>query len=150
MNFAEYKAATGLTDQQIADGIGLTRSMTTRILSGAANPSFKTAVAIERWSNGQVSRENWYPRQSLSELHPMATVKEAVELLKEALVREMNVTVGASIRHAVIIDIKLGIDSHAREHTKNLEIVRARVQEALNASDNPNLGVGLRPIEASI
>ena len=80
----------------------------------------------------------------------MATVKEALELLKEALVREMNVTVGPSVKHAVVIDIKLGINSHAREHTKNLETVRARVQEALNASENPNLGVGLRPIEASI
>jgi DNA-binding XRE family transcriptional regulator len=58
MKLEQYLKTAGLTDEQFSSIVGVSRPTITRIRNGSHMPSVKTALAISRASDGQVSLDD--------------------------------------------------------------------------------------------
>jgi transcriptional regulator with XRE-family HTH domain len=50
----QFMRAKGLTDETVADAVGVSRPYLTRLRQGKRSPSLALALKIEAWSEGQV------------------------------------------------------------------------------------------------
>jgi transcriptional regulator with XRE-family HTH domain len=62
MTIKEYVIAKNITLTSIADLIPCTPQYISMISAGKSNPSYKMAKRIEEVTNGEVEKENWYPK----------------------------------------------------------------------------------------
>lgn len=58
---SEYLKATGETQQQLADRLGVHRSHLSKLMRGVAYPSRDLMAAIARETGGQVPISAWFP-----------------------------------------------------------------------------------------
>ena len=49
-----FMRAKGLTDESVADAVGVSRPYVTRLRQGKRSPSLELALKIEAWSEGKV------------------------------------------------------------------------------------------------
>lgn len=59
MTLAQYMEITKTTDQQLAEILGLERSMVTKMRLGSRRPGWDQAAKIKKWSKGAVGLETW-------------------------------------------------------------------------------------------
>lgn len=59
MTLQEWKDATGKTDAQLADEIGIDRSYLVKLRNGTSTPSVDVLAAIRRATKGAVSGSEW-------------------------------------------------------------------------------------------
>ena len=61
MTLEQYRKSTGVSYTYIAGKCDCSITMISETAAGRNTPSFELALKIEAATNGQVSRENWYP-----------------------------------------------------------------------------------------
>lgn len=59
MTLQEFKEATGKTDAQLADEIGIDRSYLVKLRNGTSTPSIEILAAIRRATKGAVNGDEW-------------------------------------------------------------------------------------------
>jgi DNA-binding XRE family transcriptional regulator len=59
MNLSQYMKRNSLNDREMADQIGVERSVVTKLRSNRIRPSIETAVAIIKATNGAVSLDSF-------------------------------------------------------------------------------------------
>ena len=59
MHLADYMEANGLSDQDVAEAIGVDRSTVSRLRRGETSPSKKTRIAIREMTNGAVTADDF-------------------------------------------------------------------------------------------
>jgi DNA-binding XRE family transcriptional regulator len=59
MNLSQYMKRNSLNDREMAESIGVERSVVTKLRSNRIRPSIETAVAIIKATNGAVSLDSF-------------------------------------------------------------------------------------------
>jgi transcriptional regulator with XRE-family HTH domain len=62
MDLTQWMRTKDVSDQDVADAVGLTRSYITRIRHGQVHPSLGVALDLHKLSDGQVALEMLLPR----------------------------------------------------------------------------------------
>lgn len=76
MTLEEWRRASNLTYQAIADLIPCSGSYPHMIATGKAQPGYRMAVRIEQVSNGMVPRTNWYPSEETPKIDDVPNISE--------------------------------------------------------------------------
>lgn len=58
-SFSEWHAASGKTQCDVANDLGISQAYLSRLLSGSAHPSLDLAALIQTYSNGKVHVGDW-------------------------------------------------------------------------------------------
>jgi transcriptional regulator with XRE-family HTH domain len=74
VDLAEWMTRNQVSDQALADEIGLTRGYVSRIRRGLVHPSLGTALALQEVTHGEIALEMFLPHR----LRPEAKRKAAV------------------------------------------------------------------------
>ena len=59
MHLSDFMESKSLSDQEVAEAIGVDRSTVSRLRRKETRPSWKTAIALRRFSNGAVTADDF-------------------------------------------------------------------------------------------